>query len=203
MIASHSHHKLSFCWVTDWCLSSGKNQGAVEVRYKWSKPYRFTTKAFHAFSKFMLSCYAYSDVLWLDFMSYVPPAEAKWKVSYNASAGSKGGCKGLGCLSGRSWVRSDGMAMSVFRLELRLQDWIPQNEVTIITFYKSVGGRWQKLGLREPQCHTVQTKLLHLTAGEGGLCTSGIGLPGSSKGTKCIGLAESKPELLQLRTDAC
>lgn len=50
-------------------------------------------------------------------------AEAKRKVSYNASAGRKGGCKRLGCLSGRSWIRTDGVTVPVFRLELRLQDW--------------------------------------------------------------------------------
>ena len=151
----------------------------------------------------MPSCSAYSDVLWLDFMSYVPLAEAKWKVSYNASAGRKRGYKGLGCLSGRSAVRSDGMTVSVFRLELRLKDWIPQNEVTIITFYKSAGERWQKLGLRESQCRTVQTKLLHLAACEVELWTSRLGLPGSSTGTKCVGLSESKSELLQVRADTC
>lgn len=31
--------------------------------------------AFHAMSKFMSSCFAYSDVLWLDFMSSIPLAE--------------------------------------------------------------------------------------------------------------------------------
>lgn len=37
------------------------------------------------------------------------------------------------------------MTVSVFRLELRLQDGVPQKEVTGIKFYKSAGRRWQDL----------------------------------------------------------